>query len=366
MLVLCGLTFMLHHAAGSQIRAHVTKKRVTIAILLFVVLGVPFFLVALSVWIVSYGCLLVTTLLARFGRVPNVGRRGGFATLALLVLVAYPWLNAMYFRGTGASYLDFDHKRYNLFFDVNRAGFRGPPLPIQRGATSRLLFMGDSTTFGYPYRVEEGYPHLVGVQMARADTPAEIINGATIGHSVGQIRYELPYFLRYEPDLVFLMVGIHYQRAYDDLERIAGKTGSRDTGFCPLFGVPVLFELFALSITTSPLANLLSQDGEAFDGDRESFGRTLSEVIQLIQDAGAEPIVIEYPTSGADRRIQAEIEAVCDQHGIRFLALWDALGDQIETSRNDEIHPDRAGHVLIAEAVSVVAIEALASRARAQ
>ena len=91
---------------------------------------------------------------------------------------------------------------------VNAKGLRGPEIPYERTGSPRILWLGDSVTFGsklpsysqtYPYLVaanlESGVPGLV----------VETINSGVPGYAIRQeCRYLETEGIRYDPDLVVL------------------------------------------------------------------------------------------------------------------------------------------------------------------
>jgi lysophospholipase L1-like esterase len=89
---------------------------------------------------------------------------------------------------------------------VNPRGFRGPVVPYPRAAgVRRILYLGDSVTFGY--RVagwEDTYPCLVeSLLEARDSIPTETVNLAVEGYSQWQQLLVLEQEgFRYQPDLV--------------------------------------------------------------------------------------------------------------------------------------------------------------------
>ena len=87
---------------------------------------------------------------------------------------------------------------------VNSFGFRGPEIPETK-TRSRILFLGDSVTFGDFMAEEETFVHLVGAKLGRDDFDVDTIN-AGVG-SIG-MENELAILLdtgfAAEPDVVVL------------------------------------------------------------------------------------------------------------------------------------------------------------------
>jgi len=92
---------------------------------------------------------------------------------------------------------------------TNARGLRGPDLPYAKPAgVRRVLFLGDSVTFGYGVeRSDDVFAFRAGRELAAAlDAPVEVVNAAVGGYSPWQERQVLAgEGLRYAPDL--LVVG---------------------------------------------------------------------------------------------------------------------------------------------------------------
>ncbi|HEX5131242.1 MAG TPA: SGNH/GDSL hydrolase family protein [Candidatus Krumholzibacteria bacterium] len=89
---------------------------------------------------------------------------------------------------------------------VNERGFRGPVIPYPRApGTRRILYLGDSVTFGYRMeRWEDTWPFLLADTLAARDSfPIETVNLSVEGYSQWQENMVLTREgYRYQPDLV--------------------------------------------------------------------------------------------------------------------------------------------------------------------
>jgi lysophospholipase L1-like esterase len=91
---------------------------------------------------------------------------------------------------------------------INERGLRGPVVPYERTpGTKRILFLGDSITFGYGVRDEEVVTERVRALLGAAGVRAETINTAIASYNTEQ---EVAYYEhegnRYDPDVV--VVGV--------------------------------------------------------------------------------------------------------------------------------------------------------------
>lgn len=363
-LLLCVTTFLLYFSTTVRFRVRFLWRRLLLAALLFAILGVGFAAV-LSIIVLSYLCEAINHGWERRGFTrlsfhPNLGA----ALVLVQALVVFPLLNDMYFPGTLVSIWHPDYNRQNVFYGINSDGFRGPIVPVERSHTPRLLFIGDSSPFGWPYRWEEAFPFLVKDILKARGLDVEVINAATIGQSDGEIRAQLPYYLKYQPDLVFMMTGIHYRRADQDYQRILAQGVSRQTGWRPRFAVPpMLVELLVFSIASSPVLAMQHKPSadRVAEEERElrSFEAQLRAVVQQIHDSGTHLYLVDYPTPGAERRVENVVRRVAQETGTDYIPLFDLIGNQIKSQLHDRTHPNREGHRLIAEEIATIAADAL-------
>jgi len=91
---------------------------------------------------------------------------------------------------------------------INERGLRGPVVPYERTpGTKRILFLGDSITFGYGVRDDEVVTERVRTMLAAAGVATETVNTAIASYNTEQ---EVVYYEheghRYDPDVV--VVGV--------------------------------------------------------------------------------------------------------------------------------------------------------------
>ena len=368
-LLLCTATFFLYFTTTIRFRLRFSRRKALVLALLVPLLGIGFVGV-LSIILFSYLCEAVNYRRERRGLARmSPSSPLGVGLVVALAVVVFPLLNEMYFRGAQTTLWHPDYNKQNVFFEINEEGFRGPRIPIERNDTPRLLFLGDSTAFGWPYRYEESFPFLVKTILEDRGIDVEILNAASIGQGIGQIRHQLPYFLEYRPDVTFLMTGVHYLRADEDYQRILREGVSRETRWRPfLFMPPMLVELAAFSVTTSPIITGLSSsqsatDEPSYQSEGPPFETHLRAVLRQVSESGTRLHVLDYPTSEIERRIQDDIRRVAQETGTEYIPLGDLIGDKLKDQMFDGIHPNRVGHRLIAEEIARVVASALAANA---
>ena len=109
---------------------------------------------------------------------------------------------------------------------VNEKGLRGPAIPYERSPNSfRILYLGDSVTFGYGIaRTEDTFPsvvesHLAPISERRIETVNAGVGGYAPWQEWGFLRTE---GIRYDPDCVVLTFILNDVTEIDSLTRFGG------------------------------------------------------------------------------------------------------------------------------------------------
>src|SRR5262245_14216691 len=96
---------------------------------------------------------------------------------------------------------------------TNALGLRGPDVPARAGDPElRLLFLGDSVTFGMRVDEAERYSDQLAARL-RAEQPERTVtavNAGVIGYAATQVHVRLPAWLdAVQPDVVCLAIGLN-------------------------------------------------------------------------------------------------------------------------------------------------------------
>ena len=246
------------------------------------------------------------------------------------------------------------------FYGINADGFRGPAVSRAKPeGVVRLLFLGDSSTFGWPYGYRDIYPHLVGELLAeRSGQPVEILDAGIPGQSIVQIRNKLARQLEFDPDVVLLMDGIHFEKTLAHLEDARQDPGPHDDhAFRLRFYPPVLPELLILGAVSHPLvtscggptdtAALRTRGAENEQLAAEQLGGLADD----LRSRGIPLILLEYPSRQVVPPARRQQQALALQDGVSWLPLLQLFPNDDSYSFCDGIHPDRDGHRRIAEAI---------------
>jgi lysophospholipase L1-like esterase len=259
---------------------------------------------------------------------------------------------------------------------ISRQGFRGRDFETAKPAgTRRILFLGDSNTFGIGVDVEETFSSLLEPWLNGSGTRYETINLGVPGYSVYQMARLLELQgLALSPDLVVVYAG-----AWNDFTPAIGH----DDETLGTAGAPRrlslrdarLFQVFQRMLGVSREGREASRrekyisaygDGHARpDGPRvpvDAFRRLLRTISQRSRAAGSAVVLVVPPAPAFTRARYPEAEEwasavreVAAETGDLLADARAALvqpNDADKTLFHDEIHPSQAGHSLVAAAVA--------------
>lgn len=291
-------------------------------------------------------------------RIPQRGAQ--LAVTAFVLLVLFPVMNAMYGFHGGLRQVAPVVLMHNPFYAINADGFRGPRLrPEKAPGVVRLLFLGDSSTFGWPYRYEVTYPDLVRQLLAASGHgPVEVINAGVPSQDIVQIRSRLDSSLAFDPDVVFLMDGIHFDKCLDHVEeerRYAGE--AHEHGFRVRFFPPTLIEVGLLGVGSNPLLAACRRRPDpattpehAAENERIA-AQYLSSLVDAVRRRGIPLVILEYPSQKVPLPAREQQRQAARGGGVTLLPLLHLFPDANGYSFHDGIHPDKAGHRRIAGAI---------------
>jgi hypothetical protein len=101
---------------------------------------------------------------------------------------------------------------YAVTVHVNSLGFRSPEITVAKPpATKRVLFLGDSYTFGQGLNDDETLPSQVGMELDRLFPGAfQVVNAGVYGYcTANELDLFRAYGARLKPDLVVVVMPLH-------------------------------------------------------------------------------------------------------------------------------------------------------------
>lgn len=281
-------------------------------------------------------------------------RKYQISVLIFMFFVLFPIMNYLYLFG-GIFHIFGSVEppllMENPFYQVNSAGFRGPLLSKERNESNsgvRILFLGDSSTFGFPYRYEKSYPYLVKYYLEKEGLSGiEIINGGMPGQSLIQMALKLDDLLEYDPDIIFLMIGIHYSRSTKHLTKARNfKRPFMNIKHELRFTPPMLLELLFLSASSwKPISGVYK------DINIQLYKKTLNEFIACVKRRGIRLIILEYPSPVIILEIQNLIYETAKKHDLDFIPLMKFFPNNTHYAFYDGMHPNLESNRKIAETI---------------
>lgn len=277
-----------------------------------------------------------------------------------------------------AYYDDFDHVSQAAHLEhaatahINAAGFRGPDVPRDKPpSTFRVLFLGDSFTFGEGVEDDQAFPALVTADLNRRGG-ARRYDGINAGVSGYNTRDEVTYlrerWLAYAPDLVVLT--FYLNDAYDD-DRFAPLIMGRGAG---LLGHDVALPSQLLRWLVAHVGGwwqarqvrqvYISQfSGKALvEGqDWEASRHALREAAELLRRRGIPFVLVLFPElwdltdSHPFLAVYETVEQYARKLGIPVLNLFEEFsGQDVRTLwvHPGDHHPNARAHRLAADAIT--------------
>jgi len=254
---------------------------------------------------------------------------------------------------------------------VNNFGLRGPQIGRRLPGTPRVVFVGDSVTFGYGLPEESTYVHLLNGRRIGGSAPIETINAAIAGWSAREYRMFVErYAEALQPDAIIVGVVLN-----DLTELLNGRLET--TGQSSISAINTLTLLARRSAAVSALKRLYIRvadpRGRELDSVRELAERPesravreamashLEELMQTYEFAAVRSIrfglmlfpfafQLDEPSLDAPQR---EMREFAERMGIAYLDLLEPLGGiPSKTLMLDDVHFSAAGNRLIADAVA--------------
>jgi lysophospholipase L1-like esterase len=249
---------------------------------------------------------------------------------------------------------------------VNALGLRGPVPPVEKPAgTQRILYIGDSTVYGFGVPDDEAFWSLATRAIAQRD-PAQValpLVAAAPGYSSYQSRVLVDRFAPYAPDWAVLYVGAHNderRRGYYEDAEIPARAARRRAAW---HDVRVLRAVEFLVDRLGRWWSKQSEDPVAFRRvPPAAFEANLRAMIASLRAAGAKPLILVPPFAAtlverypAVPVYQEILERVAREATVPSVALQPIFAQHDPKDvylPDDDFHPSPLGHRLIAGAIA--------------
>jgi lysophospholipase L1-like esterase len=235
---------------------------------------------------------------------------------------------------------------------TNADGFRDDDYPFEKGDRWRVVFLGDSLTFGWGVEKEQTFEH--GLERALdARQPTEIINFAAGNYNtVQQANLFLEKGLRYRPDQVVVFYFINDAEPVPQRSRFAWLGNFRIATFYWSRVKALFARLDPSAGFEAYYAGLYRDDAEGWRGSQEA----LRELRDACRERGIVLQVVLLPELHdlVDYSFAREHTLIVDflqAEGIAVLDLAPRFADQTDPTSlwvaPDDAHPNALAHQLI-------------------
>jgi len=242
----------------------------------------------------------------------------------------------------------------DVMVDINSDGHRDKEYPVTKTDKHRIIFLGDSLTFGWGVKQEETFATLIEEDM-NSQSPTEVINFGTGNYNTEQeVNLFIDKGLKYNPDKVVLFYFIN------DAEITPEKSGLWFLGYSQ-------FISFNWSRINSLLNNFLPSKSfqeyyeSLYDEDQQGWINARKAIIQLRDICESKGIEFQVVLLPELHDVNNEIFANVYDNLALFLAennidylnlakLFKNHPDQIQLWVSyDDAHPNNIAHKKIAQ-----------------
>lgn len=241
--------------------------------------------------------------------------------------------------------------------------------------TLRVIVLGDSTTYSIMWTLNDYYPKLLEDLLNANSAPLkyEVINAGVPGYNtIQEARYLEKRWIPYSPNLVIIGYCAGNDRT---IKRKIVKY--KDGLYCSdinesypyILELPFNLSKFLLSksalyrLINLTLVNISDKQGLDFINSKiKYFNLTLEtqKAIKKIKDISCREkfglLFVIFPRLGNGPQYECDwIVNKCKEYGIEYIDLHDVFQkngyEKIGISSNDDCHPNKLGHQLVAEAI---------------
>ncbi|MEE2663776.1 MAG: SGNH/GDSL hydrolase family protein [Myxococcota bacterium] len=241
----------------------------------------------------------------------------------------------------------------NVSVRINSHGFRDDEVSLNRSARRRIVFLGDSLTFGWGVEKQESFEHLIERELD-GRSPTEIINFGTGNYNtVQEVNLFLEKGLAYHPDQVVLFYFINDAEVAAQKSRVPWLSNVRIATFFWSRGK-------ALWARISPSAGFEAYYSALYRDDSEGWRNAKNALLQLRDvciENGIELQVVLLPElHQLDPYVFEEQHALIvghlERHGVDVLDLAPSFRNVTVPFdlwvSFDDAHPNSRAHRLIA------------------
>jgi len=255
--------------------------------------------------------------------------------------------------------------------ELNSMGFRDYDFSFKKDdGVKRILFLGDSITFGYALKKEQTFEDIIEQRLRDRQENYEVINAGIPGYNTVMHYFSLKEKgMKYEPDIIIMQFTIN------DLDKVQfldiEKNGKKVTYWSEfeeknLIKTPVFNKLNTKLIDISYsyrfvnrkitiILNKFNIKYNLYREGREDFTKALVSINNFAKKNDIDFLFVIFPDILYNERYLEDIKYVRDtvkRYNIQTLDLTEAFRNKrIQDMMIDAFHPNVAGNELAAEEI---------------
>lgn len=236
------------------------------------------------------------------------------------------------FEGT-LSRVDFE-----IDFRINARGLRGADLHPRSESSVRILFLGDSTTWGWGVEAGQAYPALLGerLQARYPDTDIQVLNaGVPFYGTIDEVAFLKHRVAELDPDIVVLQFN-----AVDDFEQNRRPSIERQ-----VFDEGIIRYVPDYEWTRGPAwtiwLNRVKHHSHLLRLISENTGRVLMRAGWLSSLESVSSEYFDCEQAKTARRLLAEVASISNRHGAHVVFLFAPEKMQVLAKPSTELRAAR-------------------------
>lgn len=240
--------------------------------------------------------------------------------------------------------------------DINSDGLRDREYPVSRGNEYRIIFLGDSLTFGWGVEEEDTFDYILEEELSKLH-PTEIINFGTGNYNTEQeVNLFIEKGLEYKPDKVVLFYFIN------DAEVTPVKSGLWFLGYSEFISF-YWSRINSMMNNYFPSKSFKDYYSALYEEDQEGWinaKKALLQLKEICRENGIQLQVVLLPELHDTKNqifggVYNQVSFFLEQNDIDHVNLAGLFKDQEDEMElwvsYDDAHPNDLAHRKIAEAI---------------
>ena len=254
---------------------------------------------------------------------------------------------------------------YDKKVEINQNGERGKLYPYGKPKeTTRIVFIGDSITFGFGSLINESYPYLVEDSLNKKYTNRfEAIDlGVYSYNTVQQVESLKVKGLRYSPDIV--VVGFYISNPEGDFNRLNPQVPKRKILHATITSLSKHSYFFKYALDTFRMLGIENDFSDIYDKnskDWKNFEAAINDLESLSKKNDFKVVFVIHPQLyNFDKYHLNEyhntIRSLAESKGFIVLDMLDYYKEydakKLKAAKQDYSHPNHLGNIIISKEIT--------------